>query len=90
MVKDDGLYNGQRTNDGCFNPQIKTPSVPVYPNDVDWKSIDDLMFQLLWFPSQIVMGTRISNLLGKLLAHLMMKNGSIKDILLYPVWFDSL
>jgi len=59
VVKDDGLYNGQRTNDGCLNPQIKTPSAPVYPNDVDWKSIDDdLMFELLSFPSQIADGNQ--------------------------------
>lgn len=59
VVKDDGLYYGQRKNDGCLEPQIKTPGPPTYPNDVDWKSIDnDLMFKLLSFPSQIVDGNR--------------------------------
>lgn len=59
VVKDDGLYNGQRTNDGCLEPQIKTPGAPVFPNDVDWKSIDDdLMFKLLSFPTQIADGNQ--------------------------------
>lgn len=54
VVKDDGLCYGSRTKDGCLSPQVKSPGVPVYPDDVDWKSIDhDLMYEILSFPSDV-------------------------------------
>ncbi|WP_330746940.1 hypothetical protein [Chryseobacterium sp. CP-77] len=62
VVKDDGLFEGQRSAQNCLVPQIKIPSVPNYPDDIDWKSIDpDLMFELLSFPSEIEDGNRIIN-----------------------------
>lgn len=60
VVKDDGLSYGQRTPDGCLAPQIKVPAPPVYPDDVDWKSIDhELMYKLLSLPSEIADGDRM-------------------------------
>ena len=60
VVKDDGLYEGQRSSEGCLVSQVDIPSAPNYPKDVDWKSIDpDLMFDLLSFPSEIEDGNRI-------------------------------
>jgi len=37
---DDGLNLGQRAKDGCLVPQAKDPGPIVYPEDIDWKSID--------------------------------------------------
>jgi len=60
VVTDDGLSYGQRTSDGCLEPQVKTPGPPVYPDDVDWKSIDhELMYRLLSFPSEVADGDRM-------------------------------
>lgn len=60
VIKDDGLCEGQRSEDGCLVPQVKVPSVPHYPEDIDWKSIDhNLMFALLSFPSEIEDGNRV-------------------------------
>ncbi|MDN5478540.1 MAG: hypothetical protein L0G39_16520 [Chryseobacterium sp.] len=60
VVKDDGLFEGQRSSEGCLEPQIISPSAPKYPDDIDWKSIDhDLMFELLSFPSEIEDGNRM-------------------------------
>jgi hypothetical protein len=60
VVKDNGLLYGQRTADGYLQPQIKNPGPPVYPDDVDWKSIDhELMFSLLSLPSEVEDGDRI-------------------------------
>ncbi|MCB1784445.1 MAG: hypothetical protein KDI13_10690 [Alphaproteobacteria bacterium] len=54
VVKDDGLSYGQRTPEGCLEPQVKSPGAPVFPDDVDWKSIDhDLMYEILSFPSDV-------------------------------------
>ncbi|MGE4299341.1 MAG: hypothetical protein AB7E47_15100 [Desulfovibrionaceae bacterium] len=54
VVEDDGLSCGQRTPEGCLEPQVKSPGAPVFPNDVDWKSIDhDLMYKILSFPSNV-------------------------------------
>lgn len=62
VVKDDGLREGQRSQDGCLFPQVKVPSIPDYPKDIDWKSIDhNLMFELLSFPSEIEDGNKIIN-----------------------------
>ncbi len=60
VVKDDGLSFGQRTPDGCLAPQVKAPGPPVYPDDVDWKSIDpELMYQILSLPSEVEGGDRM-------------------------------
>lgn len=60
VVKDDGLSYGQRTKDGSLHPQVTSPGPPVYPEDVDWKSINhELMFQILSFPSEVEEGDRM-------------------------------
>jgi hypothetical protein len=60
VVKDDGLSYGQRTIEGYLEPQVKAPGPPVYPEDVDWKSIHhELMFQILSFPSEVADGERV-------------------------------
>lgn len=60
VVKDDGLSYGQRTIEGYLEPQVKAPGPPVYPEDVDWKSIHhELMFQLLSLPSEVTDGERV-------------------------------
>lgn len=60
VVKDNGLSFGQRTKEGYLGPQVKSPGPPVYPDDVDWKSIDhELMFQILSFPSEVEEGDRM-------------------------------
>lgn len=53
-VSDDGTCMGQPANaDGTHSPQKKTPTSPLYPEDVDWKSIDSsLMFSLLSLPNE--------------------------------------
>ncbi|RQO35397.1 hypothetical protein DBR39_18960 [Chryseobacterium sp. KBW03] len=67
VVKDDGLDCGQRMPDGCLKPQVKIPSPLIYPDDVDWKSIDpELMFKLLSFPSEIEEGNRMINFAGEI------------------------
>lgn len=60
VVKDDGLQFGQRTADGCLQPQIMVPEIPVFPDDLDWKSIDhELMYEILSFPSDVAAGNKI-------------------------------
>lgn len=67
VVKDDGLDCGQRMPDGCLKPQVKIPSPPIYPDDVDWKSINpELMFKLLSFPSEIEEGNKMINFAGEI------------------------
>lgn len=52
VVQDDGLCCGQRDKDGCLTPQVSLPAPPVFPEDVDWKSIDhELMYRLLALPN---------------------------------------
>ena len=54
VVRDDGLSYGQRTPEGCLEPQVKAPGPPVYPDDVDWKSIDhETMYKILSFPADV-------------------------------------
>ena len=54
VMKDDGLSYGQRTPDGCLEPQVSSLGAPVLPNDVDWKSIDhNLMYAILSFPTDV-------------------------------------
>lgn len=60
VVKDDGLSYGQRAHDGFLKAQVKRPEPPVFPEDIDWKSIDqDLMYKILSFPSDIISANKI-------------------------------
>lgn len=60
VVKDNGLSYGQRTQEGLLKSQVKSPGPPIYPEDVDWKSINhELMFQILSFPSEVELGERM-------------------------------
>lgn len=60
VIKDDGLSFGQRTKEGYLKAQVKTPGPPIFPEDVDWKSIDhELMYKILSFPSDVENGDRI-------------------------------
>lgn len=55
VVNDDGLSYGQRTEEGYLQAQVKRPPAPVFPEDVDWKSIDhELMYKILSLPSDII------------------------------------
>ena len=60
IVKDNGLSYGQRNAEGYLEAKVKPPIFPIFPDDVDWKSIDhELMYKLLSFPSDIETGKRI-------------------------------
>lgn len=60
VVKDDGLSFGQRNGEGCLEPKVQTPGAPMYPEDLDWRSIDhDLMYKLLSLPSEVVAADRM-------------------------------
>lgn len=64
VVKDDGLSFGQRDADGCLTPRVKAPGAPIFPEDVDWKSIEhELMYKILSFPSDVDAGDRIIKLI---------------------------
>ena len=53
VVLDDGLSRGQRDSDGCLRAQVSPPDSPVFPQDVDWKSINpELMYQILSLPNE--------------------------------------
>jgi hypothetical protein len=46
------LDSGQPNREGVFVPQVDAPKPPVYPSDVNWKSIDrTLMYLLLAVPA---------------------------------------
>ncbi|HLE12698.1 MAG: hypothetical protein A2504_16950 [Bdellovibrionales bacterium RIFOXYD12_FULL_39_22] len=50
---DDGLNQGQRDSNDCLAPQAKDPGPIIYPEDIDWKSIDaNLAYQLLSLPNK--------------------------------------
>jgi hypothetical protein len=54
VVQDDGLCCGQRTQEEYLEPQVRAPGPPIFPDDVDWKSIDhNLMYEILSFPSDV-------------------------------------
>ena len=54
VVADDGLAFGQRSADGCLEPQVSQPNGLPLPSDVDWRSIDHgLMYRILALPSRI-------------------------------------
>lgn len=59
VVGDDGLYHGQRDQDGCRDIQVSLPDAPSFPKDIDWKSIPQgLMYQTLRFPNEIEAANR--------------------------------
>lgn len=54
IVSDDGLSFGQRTSDGLLEAQVKAPGPPLFPEEVDWRSIEhELMYKILSFPSEV-------------------------------------
>ncbi|RNL88532.1 hypothetical protein ED312_08785 [Sinomicrobium pectinilyticum] len=60
VIGDDGLSFGQRTPEGYLEPQVKIPGAPIFPEDVDWKSIEhELMYKILSLPSDIEGADRI-------------------------------
>jgi len=60
VVKDDGLSYGQRTPEGYLTPQAIAPGPPIYPEDVDWKSIDyALMYRILSLPAEVETADRM-------------------------------
>lgn len=60
VVKDDGLSYGQRTSEGYLAPQVTAPGPPIFPEDVDWKSIDyNLMYRLLSLPAEVEAADRM-------------------------------
>ncbi|WP_268223543.1 hypothetical protein [Sinomicrobium oceani] len=60
VIGDDGLSFGQRTPEGYLEPQVKIPGAPIFPKDVDWKSIEhELMYKILSLPSDIECADRI-------------------------------
>lgn len=62
VVKDDGLSYGQRTSEGYLVAQVSAPGPPIFPDDVDWKSIDySLMYKILSFPAEVEAADRLIN-----------------------------
>lgn len=60
VVRDDGLNYGMRTPEGHLEPQVQAPGAPVFPDDVDWKSIDhEMMYKILSFPADVEGGENI-------------------------------
>lgn len=59
FVDDDGSIMGQAASIDSngfehYFPQVPLPSSPIFPDDVDWKSLDvELMYQILAFPNLI-------------------------------------
>ncbi len=54
VISDNGLSYGQRTPDGLLEPQVRAPGAPIFPEDVDWRSIEhELMYKILSLPSEV-------------------------------------
>jgi len=57
VVQDDGTVMGQAAERDCdgydlYTPQVRLPPAPIFPDDVNWKSLDsDLMYRILAFPN---------------------------------------
>lgn len=67
VVKDDGHSEGQRDSEGCLRPQVKSPGAPIFPADIDWKSIDqDLMYKLLSLPSEVEAADRMIRFISEI------------------------
>jgi hypothetical protein len=48
VAHDDGLCQGQSNSDGYLEPQVDQPAPPVFPQDLDWSSIEqDLMYRVI-------------------------------------------
>ena len=60
IVDDDGTYLGEPAGkEGCCEPQVNLPKHIIFPEDIDWKSIDiQLMFKLLSLPNLAYMANR--------------------------------
>jgi len=62
VVGDDGTMEGRpagRTDSGeeYYDPQVDSPEPPVFPDDIDWTSINpDLMYRVLALPN-LALGT---------------------------------
>lgn len=79
VINDDGLFEGQRDSDGCLRPQVKSPGAPIFPADIDWRSIDhDLMYQLLSLPSEVEAADKMISF-----------SSEIADPPDYNEWFDE-
>ena len=51
VIQDVGVPTGDH---GCYEPEVLAPDAPIFPSDVDWKSIPhDLMYRILAFPSEV-------------------------------------
>jgi len=60
VASDDGLCQGQPNAEGYLEPQVSPPSPPVFPEDLDWKSIEPaLMYRILSLPSQAEAANRM-------------------------------
>lgn len=60
VALDDGLCEGRPNEEGCLEPQVSPPPSPVFPEDLDWKSVDHtLMYRLLSLPSNAEAANRI-------------------------------
>lgn len=69
VVSDDGLSFGQRNPDGCLEPQVPLPGPPMFPEDVDWKSIGhDLMYRLLAMPAEVEEADQAIEFVGSVVA----------------------
>lgn len=60
VVKDDGLSYGLLNKDGERQAQVKALGAPIFPDDVDWKSIDhELMYKILSLPAEVESAGRL-------------------------------
>lgn len=64
VVGDDGsVYGSPSTPDGRYEPQVALPDLLVYPEDIDWKSIEgDLMYEILSLPNNVRKTNRYINI----------------------------
>lgn len=54
VAYDDGLFHGQRDEQGCLSVQVSPPIFEPLKADVNWKCLPtDLMYNILKLPSQI-------------------------------------
>lgn len=63
VIRDRGVPHILRVKEQLSGPQptAQAPNTPVFPDDIDWKSIDhDLMYKILSFPADIEAGNNIA------------------------------
>ena len=54
VVYDDGLYHGERDQEGCRQVLVNTPSLDIQSLDVDWKALPtNMMYKILDLPNEI-------------------------------------